>query len=369
MSQLIQIKRSLNTATPSSLANGEFAYTANGDVLYIGSNGGIIAIGGKRVPGTLTANQAMVTNATSYMDVIKTANLYIGSTTVNTINTVANSTALGAAGNNELTSTWAIKTYVDSKVAASSGLLAGDGLASNSTHYSVLANSGIIANSTGAFVQAGTGVTVNSTGVHIGQNVATSASVSFQDITVSGNLIINGTLENMNATNLVVTDPLITLANGNATTDSLDIGFYGIYGNSTVTQYTGLYRDASNSSIWTLFNTQALPTTTVDTANNTYSLATLLAGLKSYALISNATNLNITANSTLAVALVANTLSLTTALPVTSGGTGAATFTTNGVLFGNGTSAIQVTSAGTDGKVLTSVSGTPSFTDLDGGSF
>ena len=41
---LIQIKRSLTTANATSLANGELAYTANGDVLWIGSNGGIKAI-------------------------------------------------------------------------------------------------------------------------------------------------------------------------------------------------------------------------------------------------------------------------------------------------------------------------------------
>ena len=72
---LIQIKRSLNTSTPGSLANGELAYTANGDVLYIGSNAAIVAIGGKRVPGTLTANQAIVVNATSGIDKIIVANL------------------------------------------------------------------------------------------------------------------------------------------------------------------------------------------------------------------------------------------------------------------------------------------------------
>lgn len=74
---LIQIKRSLNTATPASLANGELAYTANGDVLYIGSNGTIKAIGGERSPGTLTANQALVVNATSWMNSVKAANLVI----------------------------------------------------------------------------------------------------------------------------------------------------------------------------------------------------------------------------------------------------------------------------------------------------
>lgn len=39
---------------------------------------------------------------------------------------------------------------------------------------------------------------------------------------------------------------------------------------------------------------------------------------------------------------------------VAEGGTGASTFTTNGILYGNGTSAIGVTSAGTTGQVLTS---------------
>ena len=47
-------------------------------------------------------------------------------------------------------------------------------------------------------------------------------------------------------------------------------------------------------------------------------------------------------------------VTLTTPLPVASGGTGVATFTDAGVLIGNGTGAVQVTTAGTSGQVLTS---------------
>ena len=83
MSNLIQIKRSLNTAIPTSLANGELAFTANGNVLYIGSNGSIEAIGGLRSPGTLTANQALVANSTSGIDKVITANLVAYSITAN----------------------------------------------------------------------------------------------------------------------------------------------------------------------------------------------------------------------------------------------------------------------------------------------
>lgn len=49
-----------------------------------------------------------------------------------------------------------------------------------------------------------------------------------------------------------------------------------------------------------------------------------------------------------------NSLSLGTALAVSSGGTGATTLTANNVLLGNGTSAVQVVAPGTSGNVLTS---------------
>lgn len=117
---LIQIKRSLNTANATGLANGELAWTSNGDILWIGANSVTLPIAGKRFPGTLTANQALVANSTSGIDNIKTANLTLSSFSVNTINAVANLTHLGAASNSELTTTWAIKTFVDDKIASAS---------------------------------------------------------------------------------------------------------------------------------------------------------------------------------------------------------------------------------------------------------
>lgn len=86
MSNLIQIKRSVSTATPPTLARGELAYTSNGEILYIGSPNGNnvnIPIAGPRYPGVLTANQALVANATGYIDEIKTANLTIRSISAN----------------------------------------------------------------------------------------------------------------------------------------------------------------------------------------------------------------------------------------------------------------------------------------------
>ena len=77
----IQIKRSTTVASPPSLANGELAYTTAGHVLFIGDPATVntpIAIGGKRFPGILTANQALVANSSSQIDIINTANAIIG---------------------------------------------------------------------------------------------------------------------------------------------------------------------------------------------------------------------------------------------------------------------------------------------------
>ena len=80
MAGTIQIKRSANTATPSTLEFGEVAWSSNGGTLHIGREDGntsnVVAIGGVRTPGTLTANQALVANSTSSINEIKAANVF-----------------------------------------------------------------------------------------------------------------------------------------------------------------------------------------------------------------------------------------------------------------------------------------------------
>jgi len=63
----IQIKRSTANSTVTGLNPGELAFTANGDIFYIGNpaDGATKRIGGLQVPGTLTANQALVANSSS----------------------------------------------------------------------------------------------------------------------------------------------------------------------------------------------------------------------------------------------------------------------------------------------------------------
>jgi hypothetical protein len=91
--------------------------------------------------------------------------------------------------------------------------------------------------------------------------------------------------------------------------------------------------------------------------------------LTSGGLVSNATNVTLTANSTLAVGITANTLTLSTPLGVASGGLGLSTITTGAILVGNGTGAATVLAAGTNGFVLQSNGTSVVYATLDGGTF
>ena len=102
------------------------------------------------------------------------------------------------------------------------------------------------------------------------------------DVTIAGNLTVNGTTTSIDTTNLNVEDPLIKLAKNNNAADSVDFGFYGLYDTSgSQDLYSGLFRDASDSGKYKLFkDLQAEPTTTVDTTGTGYAVGTLVSNLE-----------------------------------------------------------------------------------------
>ncbi len=594
---LIQIKRSQTTGTPASLANGELAFTAAGNVVFIGNYGSVLPIAGQRTPGTLTANQALVANSTGYIDQVKTANLYTTTITANgttgsdgsvlSVNssgqlfwsttaavnpsyvqntdsrtlsgnlyfTAANTTienlnvttinrspkltlsgdvsgnvtftnlgdaVLNVTVNNANGVTLGVDTEGDyvADIYAGNGIVSFTGTGEGSTPTIIVkAADGIVANTTGLFanvdnstlelssgaiqvkdngialgtkttgdyvqnITAGNGVSVsvtsgesaqpviaavvgsglkaNTTGIHIdpaaaqtfesiqvnatstlngnvvlgsssqdnttlngtlvgsllptttntydvggigavynkgyftqlqlgsssdstitasantitvygltvNSNFIANTGTVYHDFYIGGSLYITGNAVYSNVESYVVTDPLIQLAANNTDTDLLDIGFFGNYNTGGgAHEHTGLFRDASDG-VYKLFDgLQVTPTTFVDTANNTYHQATLKAYLDSGALISNATNLNITGTSSLAVAISANTLTLSTALAATSGGTGYGSYTTGDILVASSSSALSKLALGAEGYVLQSNGTALVYGSLDGGSF
>lgn len=100
------------------------------------------------------------------------------------------------------------------------------------------------------------------------------------DVTIAGNLTVNGTVTTVDTTNLVIEDPLIKLAKNNDSTDSVDIGFYGLYDTSgSQDLYAGLFRDQSDDKFRLFTGLQSEPTTTVNTGGTGYTVGTLVANI------------------------------------------------------------------------------------------
>jgi hypothetical protein len=98
-----------------------------------------------------------------------------------------------------------------------------------------------------------TATTVNFAGAAtaISVGAATGTTTVNNNLTVTGDLVVNGTTTSVNTITLEVEDPLIKLAKGNPA-DSVSIGFYGQYKDDTTDKKSGFFRSESNKE-WYLF--------------------------------------------------------------------------------------------------------------------
>ena len=100
------------------------------------------------------------------------------------------------------------------------------------------------------------------------------------NLTVTGNLTVEGTTTTVDSTTVTITDPFIKLSKDN-TANSVDIGFYGKYVESSTTKFAGIARDADDSGKFVLFDgLQAEPTTTVNTSGTGFNKQTLKANIE-----------------------------------------------------------------------------------------
>ena len=164
--------------------------------------------------------------------------------------------------------------------------------------------------------------------------------------TITGNLTVNGTTVTVNSSTTSVADSMLELASGNTSSDTLDIGFYGNYDDGLsdggASEYTGLFRDASDST-WKLFDgLEVEPTSTVNVSGTGYALADLQIG--------DLTATTITATNSITGASIV--------FP-TSDGTSGQAIVTNG----SGTLSFATVSGGLDGGTVTTTS--TSETTLD----
>jgi hypothetical protein len=102
-------------------------------------------------------------------------------------------------------------------------------------------------------------------------NAAITGSATAENLTITGDLVVQGTTTTVAATNLEVTDSLIYLAAEQFDTDTLDIGIFGAYGDvQTGHFHTGILRDATDGK-WKLVSNAPEPTDShVDFTNANY---------------------------------------------------------------------------------------------------
>ena len=335
-----RITSASNTAISTSFTvagdSGTNQTIAGGDTLTIAGGTGLTSVGSNTDTVTLNLDNTAVTPST-YGGAASTA-----------VFTVDQQGRLTAASNVSISiPSSAINTDIalgsQTSGAYVANLVAGTGIT-----LSGLGNEGTTPTITNSGVTSVTG-TANQIAVS-GSTGAVTLSlpndvIINNNLTVTGDLLISGNAVTMNTATVLIEDSLIKLGNANPS-DSLDLGFFGQYV-SAGTKYAGLFRDASDSGKFKLFVDLTVDPTSNVVDTSSYTVATL---------VSNLTGGTVTG--------------LTSNITVGNGGTGVGTFTTNGILYGNATGSLKVTSAGTDGQVLqVNASGVPIFAGLDGGTY
>jgi hypothetical protein len=272
MAQTIQIKRSSSTATPTSLQNGELAYSATSNKLFIGRPGGgtgdVDAIGGKlyvdmldHTAGTLTASSAIVVDANSKINNLLVDNLQFDGNGITSTNANGDlSITPDGTGNLILDGlNWPQADGSPSQYLKTdgSGQLSWDTVSTSFTLSDGTATDTFNTGDTLTFT-GGTGVTTAVTNdevtLSIGQDVGTTANVTFNtvtadltstgtssfatltttgDVTVGGNLTVNGTVTSVNSTTVELGDNIIVLNSGETGTPSANAGIEIERGTST----------------------------------------------------------------------------------------------------------------------------------------
>ena len=420
---LIQIKRSLTTATPpnGSLANGVPAYSYASNTLFIGSGDGtgVIAIGGKYyIDTTLAAfahaNAAFLAAntgtglgsafavANAAFAQANSASATANAAIVNSASAIANA-AFASANAGQATANASFNT-ANNALPKVGGTVSGDlivtgnltisGCTTYSTTNTLLVGDNIFvlnadlpstatpSEDAGMQVDRGNQSNVGLIWIEAAKQWSMQVNTG-----ISRWLVANTELEAANAI------AIGAFAAANASLASANAGLASANAGMAISNAAFASANAGQATANAAFARANTANITADLAFNKANTANITADLaflrsnQAFALANSATaqaaNASYLSTGTVPSAQISGsytgitgvgtlTAGVWNASPVqvTFGGTGATTLTLNGVLIGNGTSPVSATAAGTEGQVLqASAAGVPNFAMLDGGTF
>jgi hypothetical protein len=388
-SSLVQVANSTNTANLTAIG------------LTIGTtvvNTSTVSVGGYTVNSTL-ANVAAI----NVVNQTNTTTLYVATSANVGTAVVANATGVWTTGTVNAATLSTGATFTANSTLVNAAAINVTGAVNTATIYATTtANiaSAVLANSSGLFVSGNTKLgdssadTIDTQG-SFSNNIMPSANVTFNigsnlmrfneihasnvhsvsgyfdgSVQISGNLVVAGNLVTTNVQSVIISDPMIYLAGNNYSSDLVDIGFVGNYNDGATNRHTGVVRHAATDEYYVFKNYTPEPTTNIiNVADPSFVLSTINGYLKSGGLVANATHVAITANSTVNVSIVANSITLSTPLAATSGGTGLASYTSGDILVANTGNALSKLALGSSGYVLQSNGTAVVYDTLDGGTF
>lgn len=317
---VIQLKYSNVTGTPPSLNLAEPAYSNVSNKLWINDGDGVVAIGGKYYTGLIDAGTQLATQNT-FVRRDTSGNFAANTITVSVLNanttitqngydlyefanaafTQAN-TAIVAGGT--IAGGYANSAYLHANSAYISqnttGVYANSAFdqANNATTIAEDAlqhasSAGSYANS--AYNQANTATTnaatadqkavsagsyANSAYSTANTKLSSSGGTISGDLSVTGNLIVQGNTVTYDVETYSVNDPIVLFANNN-TGNSLDLGFAAHYVEGSVTKHTGLVKDVSENKYYLFDNYEPhiQEEHTLNIANPTLAVANLVANI------------------------------------------------------------------------------------------
>jgi hypothetical protein len=338
----ILIKRSLSTSAPSSLRQGELAYSYQSNTIFLGSRtgDGAIKIGGQYYTN-LVDNATDAATGDTLVKRDATGNVSFNYIHANIIGTIAgtaesanklytardfsisggdiSATAVSFDGTGNVTLNASLNTIAGLSAGsygsstsipvldiAANGRITGVSTASISTEFTLAGDTGTstIAGGDTLTVSGGAGITSSVSGdtvtldvdnTVVRSNTAITSQTIDGSVTIAGNLIVQGSQTITNTQTLNVADPLIYLAANNYTGDAVDIGFAANYYDGSTQRHTGVFRDAGTKEFYVFdgYTPELSSNNSIDVADSSFHKANINAGYaKVSGIFSNGINLD-----------------------------------------------------------------------------